>query len=138
MDFSSANYVKIYTDTSAQGVVLGFFGRALMTEIIKSANKAGVLSLDSTEIPDISAQVAAAIDCPHVDFVEEHLPKLIMFCAVIVLPEALVIPKYHEAQYGNRCRQAQSRSSQRKIADTQAAIDLEIIDEPAWWQARKE
>ena len=148
MNFSRTPYVRIYTETSDTGKLLGFFGRALMDALIKAANRAGVLKLSAELTPstrrkklqaeEITHAVAVAIGCPDHDFVLKHLPLIMQVGAAETRgPTVLVLPRYHEAQYALIDKSHSSMESERKTRDTREAIENGWIEAPAWWVARE-
>jgi hypothetical protein len=133
MDFSREESVKIYRTDSATARVWGFFGSVLMHEIVRRADRAGVIYLP--ELSDLFVSVAAALDCPDVKFIADNLPKLLMHGAVRHQDDALIVEKYHEAQYTVQATTVSSAVSKRKRKDVQKAIDKGLINPPFWWKA---
>lgn len=137
MDFTNTSYVRIYVPPSPTGRLWGFFGRMLMDELIKRSDRAGVIELAPELAEDLAAAVAVAIDCPDVDFVREHLPKLTSHGAAVQKGHYLVLPRYHEGQYATAHRNQRTKDSRAKLADTERAIALGLIKSPRWYLDRQ-
>jgi hypothetical protein len=147
MDFESEPFVKIYTAESPTVRYWGFWGAILMEQLVKKANRAGVLEIPAAlhDEKDLAPAVAGVIGCGHdgVDWVRKHLPSLLDHGALIVIEgtdgkKYLVITRYHDAQYSSIDTRFSKRWSVQKIKETGEAIDLGIIEPPFWWKTEKE
>ena len=140
MDFSRTPHVRIYTAVSPTAKLWGFYGRLLMEQLVKAADRAGVIPLvPELREGDVARAVAFAIGCPDVEWVAEHLPKLLADEAVAQSDdgEVLVVTKYHEAQYCKGDKGTNNKMSDRKIKDTRAAIEAGYIAAPEWYRDRE-
>lgn len=150
MDFTKEPHVRIYTTVSPTARLWGFFGRALMDQLVKAADRAGVIELPEELKGDLPAAVASAIHCPNTTWMREWLPKIMEHGAArhVVIenddedgPEEahyLVLTRYHEAQYATISKTLSNTMSERKRKDTERAIELGIIEPPFWWTDREE
>lgn len=147
MDFESEPFVKIYTTESPTVRYWGFWGAVLMEQLVKKANRAGVLEVPQAlfDEEDLAPAVAGLIGCGHdsVDWVRKHLPGLLDHGALSIVvarddKRYLVITRYHEAQYNGVGQKFSKRWSAQKIRETELAIELGIIESPFWWKVEKE
>ncbi len=141
MDFSQNPHVRIYTTVTPTAKLWGFYGRVLMEQLVKAADRAGVIPLvPELRERDLSNAVAFAIECPDVEWVTEHLPKLLADEAVVESDDGavLVVTKYHEAQYSNVEKSLSNKLSESKRKDTQAAVEAGYIEAPEWYTEREE
>jgi hypothetical protein len=101
-----------------------------MHELIRKANRAGILTLPSELLHDIPSAVAAAIDCPDLRWVREHWPVVFEHGAIEIHGESLVLSNYHVAQYSTIEPNTSSTMSARKLKETKAAVEAGLIEEP--------
>lgn len=133
MDFSNEPYVRIYTTITPTGRAWGFFGRCLMDQLIRAADRAGVIDLDP-ELSDLSLEmaVAVAIECGDTEWVKRHLPSLMATDSVQVMTHDgrtyLFLPKYIEAQTTNQSKSQSSRNYNEKRKALKRASELGFID----------
>lgn len=134
MDYPNTPHVRIHTDITPTGRYLGFFGRCLMDQLLKTCNRAGILKLPGELKDDPYAAVAVAIDCPDVEWVREYLPRLEARSSVRWVDDKriLVLPNYHEGQYSTINGPLASRLSKQKFADTEEAMEHGWIEKPQW------
>lgn len=117
---------------------MGFFGRCLFEQIIKNANRAGILKLDAEmAAKDVAYAVAGAIYCDdhtQIKWVREHLPRLMdgpFPCVVLKVVNKqyfLVIPNYRKAQYTSLGGLLSARLSKQKRKDVEEAARLGLLD----------
>lgn len=115
---------------------LGFFEDALYTELLRAANRAGVLDLPD-ELPPFLGIVSMICGPNGADDAQ----KLLEDCLSALIEkgkvrwsddECLVICDYHESQYQ---RVDDPEAARREAyADTKQAIDSGIIKPPFWWE----
>lgn len=132
MEFSDEQYVRIYTGISDSGRIHGFFGRVLLEQLIKSADRAGVVELSESLVESLPVAVAAAVGCPDVAFVAEHLPKLLADPSPSVVfrePRYLVIPRYIEAQTCPASRRHSYVLSRDRTRAYERAQEIGLFDE---------
>ncbi len=134
MDFGNEHSVRIYPKVSPTARLWGFFGRCLMDQLVKTADRAGVIDLPDELVDDLHAAVASTIHCPEVDWVRNFLPKLMEHGAVIHREvegkHYLVLPRYYEAQYCKINTTASKRASDAKKRDVERATSLGLIELP--------
>lgn len=142
MDFSDEPSVKIYTTETLTVRSWGFWGTVLMEQLVKKANRAGVIELDGDMLKSMGlpSVVAAVIGCGQneVAWVEEYLPCVLEHGSVQQIEGKsgkpyLVVTRYHEAQYGKVGNKLSKRLSAQKLRDTEAAGREGLIDKPRWW-----
>lgn len=138
MDFSNTPHVLVHTEISPTGHYLGFFGRCLVDQLLKCCNRAGVLILPEELRDDPPAAVAVAISCPDIDWVRVHLPRLLEREVVALSKDgaALILPRYHDGQYGNMSPSLMSRMSRMKYVDTEFALKKRWIRRPRWYKEK--
>lgn len=137
MDFSNEPYVRIYTTVTPTARSWGFFGQCLMDALIRHADRAGVIDLES-ELVDLSVEmaVAVAVGCPDVAWVAEHLPSLIKTGSVHVVKHGedtyLFLPRYFEAQTATQSTGQSNRnySAKRKARERAERLGLLAPEEP--------
>ena len=140
MDFSTEPYVKIYSRETPTARYWGFWGVVLMEQLVKKANRAGVVALPQAlvEEGDLAAAIAGVIGCGQdsVEWVRKYLPPLLEHGALreAIGPDEettyLVLTRYHEAQFGGMDTKFSKRWSAQKLKDTEEAVALGIIDQP--------
>lgn len=144
MDFETEPFVKIYTTETPTVRYWGFWGTVLMEQLVKKANRAGVISLPTALREDLSAAVAAIVGCgsEHIEWVRKYLPPLLEHGAVREVEDEtgkyLVITRYHEAQYSGIDPKFSKKWSAQKLKDTDDAIEANRIEPPTWWKALEE
>lgn len=140
MDFSREPFVRIYTGVTPTARTWGFWGRVLMDELVKHADKAGVVELPGELQEDLPVAVASVVGCEDIEWIRKYLPKLLDHGAAQVRGEGqyLVLTRYHEAQYSNVDSNFSNTCSRRKKRDTERAIELGLIAPPFWWTEREE
>lgn len=144
MDFASEPFVKIYTNETPTVRYWGFWGTVLMEQLIKKANRAGVIQLPSALNGDLPAAVASVVGCGHeeIDWVRKYLPALMEHGAVreVALEgeKYLIITRYHEGQYGGIDTKFSKKWSAQKLKETEDAILSGVIESPFWWTKEPE
>jgi hypothetical protein len=140
MDFENEPFVKIYTNETPTVRYWGFWGTVLMEQLVKKANRAGVIELPGDLSHDLCAAVAGIIGCgsEHIEWVRKYLPSLLDHGAVTEIEENdtkyLVLSRYHEAQYGGVDVKFSKRWSAQKQKETEAAVEAGVIEPPFWWK----
>lgn len=127
MDFSNEPYVRIYTTVTPNGRVWGFWGRVLMDELVKHADRAGVIDLPESLLDDLPTAVASVIGCEDIEWVRKYLPKLMAKpdpSLVLCKKKYLFLPRYNEAQYSPRSPAFSVKMSQKKTKDMDRAREL--------------
>lgn len=137
MDYTRASFVKIYTEIRPTARLFGFHGRMLMEQLVKSANRAGVLKLPEELLEDIPAAVASVIECPDVPWVEEHLPKILRHGSVEIKGEHLILRNYHSAQYSPVHNSQSTKASKAKTNQTVEAVEAGLIEVPFWMEPER-
>lgn len=141
MDFEREPFVKIYTTETPTVRYWGFWGTVLMEQLIKKANRAGVIELPGEKEQlgaDLATAVAAVIGCGQdsVEWVRKYLPALLEHRAVEEVQgethRYLVLTRYHEGQYSGVEPKFSKRCSYQKQRDTDQAIAAGIIKPPFW------
>lgn len=139
MDFENEPFVKIYTTETPTVRYWGFWGTVLMEQLIKKANKAGVIELPSSllEDDDLVPAIASIIGCGQdIEWVRKHLSGLMEQSIKRVVGNDgrsfLVISRYHDGQYGGIDPKFSKRWSAQKIKDTEEALENGLIEPPFW------
>ncbi len=117
MDWQNERYVRVYIRDTVTLTMLGWEARALLWELLRKVDRAGVLDLGGH--PPVQA-VAALVGIP-VEVVERCLPKLTEGDdpTVVVNETALLVPNHMEAQeavQSNAQRQRESRARRLALA----------------------
>lgn len=138
MDFSRSRSVHIYSEVTPTRRLWGFFGNCLWDQLVKHADRAGVLALPEELQGDLPAAVASVIGCDDAQWVRQYLPKLMEHGSLDVSSDGsvLVLRNYHDAQYGGIDKAFSTRESERKMKDTRRAIEAGYIEPPSWWLER--
>jgi len=134
MEFHNEPFVRIYTTVSPTARLWGFFGRCLMDQLVKAADRAGVIDLPEELAADLPAAVASLIHCEDTAWVRKYLPKIMEHGSVAHAERDgshyLVIPRYHDGQYCNMGGAQSKRNYESKKRDTERAISLGLIEAP--------
>jgi len=119
MDWSNERYVRIYTRDTADLLVIQWSGRALLWELIRKADRAGVVDSDEPGV------ISELLRMP-LDFVSEALPRLIerecITRATVEGRPVLLIRNYIDAQEAaqtDKHRQRESRARRNERAKSQ-------------------
>ncbi len=135
MEFGNEPFVRIYTTVSPTARLWGFFGRCLMDQLVKVADRAGVIDLPAELADDLDAAVASVIHCPDTSWIREYLPKLMEHGSVVHREvegsHYLVVPRYHEAQYCKSSVAQSKRNYEAKKRAIERATALGLIESPA-------
>ena len=120
MDWSNERYVRIYVRNTVKLSVLTWEARAILWEIIRTIDRAGVMDLDGHE-PHVAVSAVTGID---EDVVEAHLPRLLKGRKPIVVIESgkLCVPSHMSAQEAvasSAQRKRDERSRRRALCVTQ-------------------
>ena len=138
MDFENEPFVKIYTTETPTVRYWGFWGTVLMEQLVKKANRAGVISLPTALGEDLCAAIAGIIGSgqENIDWVRKYLPGLLEHGAVQEGEDAngkyLVLTRYHEAQYKGIDPKFSKKWSAQKLKDTEEAVESKRIASPFW------
>lgn len=124
MNWSDEPFVKVYTRDTGDLLAVGWEGRALWWEMIRKADRAGVLS-DAAD-PVVLAEL---VRMP-VEVVKPALEKIQRREMVRVADNDLVIENFmaaQEARKSDRQRQAESRARRRALS---IAVSRGVVDAP--------
>ncbi len=101
-----------------------------MHELVRKADRAGVIFLPEDLKDDLPAAVSVMIDCPDVDWVREHLPKLMDHGAVVLSEDGhrLILTRYCAAQYAGISTALSKKMSERKQREMAEALDRGDIE----------
>ena len=110
MDWSNERWVKLYTRDTGDLLAVGWEGRALFYELLRKADRAGVV--DETD-----PAILAALSRMPFEVVERVLPKLVARGCIEITDGAIVLPNYLEAQEAPRSDAARQRESRARRRD---------------------
>lgn len=121
MIWEDERYVRIYTRDTATLLRLGWEGRAVLWELTRKVDRAGILRVEEPV-----ADLAAILRMPE-DVVERGLTALMSGKSPTVLLQegAVVIPKFLEAQearQSDRQRKADQRAKARDVAAARSVV----------------
>lgn len=111
MDWSNERYVRAYVRDTVAWLALPWQGRALFWEVLRKVDRAGVLDLGKHDVRGLADLVRMPVDV-----VEGALAALLSDGCVERHGDALVVPRFIEAQeaiMGEAARQRESRCSRR-------------------------
>ena len=112
MDWSDERYVRLYTRDTGDMLAIGWEGRALFSELLRKADRAGILDDGDP------ALICELVRMP-IDVVSRALDRLFARGIVEMADGALVIPNFidaQEAKQSDRLRQSESRARRRDHA----------------------
>lgn len=119
MDWSNERYVRVYTRDTSDLLVIQWSGRALLWEMIRKADRAGIVDSDEPEV------LAELLRMP-LDVVSEALPRLLerecVTRATVEGRTVLLIRNYIDAQESaqtDKHRQRESRARRNERAKSQ-------------------
>ena len=118
MNWSDERYVRIYTRDTADLIAVGWEGRAVLWELVRKVDRAGVL--DHGGDGDL---IAGMLGLP-VDMVRMGLERLAKRGTIVLHPSTLVIPNFIAAQeerQSDKRRQSESRARRRDRALAEGA-----------------
>ncbi len=111
MDWTNERYVRIYTRDTADLMAIGWQGRTVLWEMIRKADRAGIIDGDEDTLPDL-------LRLPR-DITKEGISRLLKRGTVERGQSAYVVVNFIEAQeakQSDRQRQAKSRAKRRDRA----------------------
>jgi hypothetical protein len=114
MNWGDEGYVRIYRRNTADLIAMGWEARALLWELLRHADRSGVLEFGKHGLRGL----ARLIDLP-IEVVERNLPVLVDDGCVRTTERGIVIPNYQpaqEASRSDRVRKAEERARKREIA----------------------
>lgn len=129
MDWQNERYVRVYIRDTVTLTMLGWEARALLWELLRKVDRAGVLDLGGHEP---TAAVAAMVGIP-LEVVERCLPLLTAGDdpTVVINEAALLLPNHMEAQeatQSNAQRQRESRA--KRLAQAHAVTSSHTPSHP--------
>jgi len=113
MDWPNERYVRIYTRDTRTLKLIGWEGRAVLWEVIRKCDRAGVM--DGVRTPE---DLALMVDIP-VETVRVAMGRMVSTGAVEITDVGLVVPNYiaaQEAKQTDRQRQRESRARRATAA----------------------
>jgi len=122
MDWSNEHYVRLYIRDSADMLAIGWEGRAVWSQLLRKADRAGVLQYDGDRgiLPDMLLMPREIIDV--------GLQKLCARGCVIDTTTRLVIRNFIEAQEAPKSdRQRQKESRERRSREAIGPNSLEPV-----------
>jgi len=112
MHWENERYVRVYVRDTVELLALGWEGRALLWEILRKADRAGVVPLGKA-----GARGLAALTGVPVEVVERVLPVLISDGCVEMSGTNLVVPNFIEAQEASMSSAARQRECRERRRD---------------------
>ncbi len=112
MDWENENWVKVYTRDTGDIMAIGWEGRAVLWELMRKVDRAGVLDEADDSV------IAEMLRLPH-DVTEVGLARLKKRLVIERTEEALVLVNFltaQEARSSNKQRQSEFRARRRAMA----------------------
>jgi hypothetical protein len=125
MDWANERYVRIYQRDTRTTRLAGWEGRALLWEIIRKSDRAGLMENVRT-----AEDVALMVDIP-IEVVRRALDRLVSLGAVEIGPLGLVVPNYIPAQetpQSDKQRQRNSRDARAAKARSARVTKRDCIE----------
>jgi hypothetical protein len=116
MDWQNERYVRIYTRDTRTLKLIGWEGRAVLWEVLRKCDRAGVM--DGVRTPE---DLALMIDIP-VETVRVALGRMVSTGAVEITDMGLVVPNYIAAQEAKQTDRQRQRESRARRAATARAV----------------
>jgi hypothetical protein len=118
MRWEDERYVRVYTRDTTTMLRIGWEGRALLVEILRKVDRAGILTLE-----DPVVDLAVMLRMPE-DVVERALAALTRGTSpcVVVHANQLLVPNFIEAQEAKQSDKQRKAESRSKARDVSAAI----------------
>ena len=115
MDWQNERYVRVYVRDTADLLAVGWKGRAVLWELMRKADRAGVVEGDADTLPDLLRMPA--------DVVADGLAALVRRGCVELGDLGYVLPNFLEAQEARQSdRQRQRESRARRRARARGAV----------------
>jgi hypothetical protein len=124
MDWANERYVRLYTRDTLTMRRLGYHGRALLCELLRKVDRAGVLDIGAE---DPMEAVAFICDVP-LEFVNIGLPLLLKLEIVEHLPTALEITNFEVAQEAAMSDPQRKRESRARRRDKARLVTLRDVE----------
>lgn len=123
MNFEDESYVRVYKRKTLTTKLIGWEGRVVLKELFVEVDRAGVLDL-SGETP--TDAVSALTEIP-VEVVRVGLERLIARGVVEHVGDALVLPRFMEAQESRQSDKVRKRESRAKRASLARIAKIEEV-----------
>lgn len=94
MDWANERYVRLYTRDTITWKLIGWEGRAILPQLLRKVDRAGVLELGGLTPAEA---VAAVIDAP-IELVETAMQRILARGAAELGVDSIIIPKFIDAQ----------------------------------------
>jgi hypothetical protein len=121
MDWANERYVRIYTRDTRTTKLVGWEGRAVLWEVLRKVDRAGVMEGVRT-----AEDLALMVDIP-LEFVRVALDRMISVGAVELSDMGLVVPNYLPAQETPQSDRQRQRES-RQLRAARARSDVTFRD----------
>jgi len=119
MRFEDERYIRVYTRDTTTMVMLSWEARALMYEVFRKVDRAGLLDLGADGLDALAATVRMPLDV-----VGRAVPELIRRKVIELRPDGLLIcPRFVEAQEALLSDKARARASRERARDLARAVD---------------
>jgi len=122
--YEDERYVRLYTRETAQQAMRSWDARALLHELMKRVDRAGLLPLPSRNRANA---LAALVRCPDVARAASALDELIEDGTVVFRGNVLVLPKFLEAQECLITDKARKRAERERARDKIRAASMGAI-----------
>ena len=112
MDWGNERYVRLYTRDTGDMLAIGWEGRAVLAELLRKVDRAGVL--DESD----GAIVCEMLRIP-IEIVEVALPRMASRGVIEIVDGQIILPNFidaQEAKSSDKQRQAESRARRRDKA----------------------
>lgn len=120
MDFANEEYRRLYVRDTITWKRLGWAGQNVLTQILRKMDRSGVLELGGME----PAEAVALVTGGPVDEIETGLGRLLHLEVLKRAGDALVWPRFLEAQTVNKS----DRQRQRESRDKRRSSSLDLAD----------
>jgi len=110
--FEDERYVRVYTRDTTTTLLLSWEARALLWEILRKVDRAGLLDLGEEGVEALAANVRIPLDV-----VGRCLPELLRRSVLELRSNILVVPRFVEAQEAAASDPARARASRERARD---------------------
>jgi hypothetical protein len=131
--YEDSAYIRVYEGVHPRARLWGFFGQCLYQRLELAADFAGVLEIPEHAHGDLPSGVAMLIGCDDVEWVQQHLPKLMDGLRPAVVVEQredqhfLVLTSYWEAQTMPKGNTRSARLTRKRQQDYQRAVERGLL-----------
>lgn len=121
MRFEDERYVRLYTRDTTTWLMLPWQSRAILPQILRKVDRAGILDLGADGLEALSAHIQFPLEV-----VEAGMPELLRRGVLVMRDDVLLWPKFIEGQEAKQSDRARAKASRERARDMAKAAELGV------------